>query len=81
MDFGPDRVAIDKAAFFKKDPMPRHRIIRFTAEILRAEGVEEMLWSQVEGLYSARRVLPTLADVSRYDPDERLDIGSWYHRM
>ena len=35
---------------------------------------------QIEGLYSARRVLPTLADASFYSDVEKLDIGGWFSK-
>ena len=60
--------------------MPRARILRFSGDAFRSFGVPDALLDQIDGLYSARRVLPTLADVAQYDAPEKLDIGAWYHR-
>ena len=47
---------------FTDEVMPRANLLRYTADLLDREGVE-----LATGLYSARRVLPTLADGSSID--------------
>ena len=60
--------------------MTRARILRFSGEVFRSNGFPEELLQQLEGLYSARRVQPTLADLAQYDPVEKLDMDGWYNR-
>ena len=44
---------------------------------LRSFGLSVTEFDLISGLYSARRVLPSIADCSQKPPEFRLDIGGW----
>jgi hypothetical protein len=58
-------------------PMGQGKIRSLTNIILEAIGVPNINRQQLGGLYSARRVLPTLAHRMKFSDGERLDVGGW----
>ena len=45
--------------------------------ILRDEGAPQWIIDLIDGLYSARRILPSLAHRSEYQDAALLDVGGW----
>ena len=57
--------------------MPLSKVRRLVAVLLRSLGCPQSAADAIEGLYSFRRVLPTLAHKSEFYTTERLDVGGW----
>ena len=53
------------------------KIKRLIALVLRSAGAADNEVSEIDGLYSLRRVLPSLAHVAAFNESERLDVGAW----
>ena len=77
LDFLPARVSLKEVTHFAETPMPRGKILRYTGEALRKWRVSEELIQTIQGLYAARRTLPTIGDLVRLTPEQRLDLGDW----
>ena len=57
--------------------MPLAKILRLMGLFLRSFGVPIEEIDEISGLYSGRRVLPTVADFAQEPPEFRLDVGGW----
>ena len=57
--------------------MPLPKVRRLITLLLRSLGTPPSALDAIEGLYSFRRILPTLAHKSEFDTTERLDVGGW----
>ena len=75
-DFGPSRVNLANVKTLEGRPMSISRFMKFSMELFAGGGIQECEISQIS-TYSARRVLPTIADASSLTPTERVKIGSW----
>ena len=80
MDFTPSRTGLDGITGFADSPMSRARFLRFSAEVFKRYDFPDELVRIIEGLYSGRRVLPTLADAASYGDVEKLDTGGWFDK-
>jgi hypothetical protein len=75
----PDRVGLGQLqSFSTQEVMPRAKFLRLSAELFREMNIGSADIDDIKGLYCARRILPTLADLARYEPSERLDTGGWF---
>ena len=59
------------------EPMGQGKIKSLTMQMLEMVGIPEENRRQVVGLYSARRILPTLAHRMKLGEGETLDVGGW----
>ena len=73
-DFLPARSDWSTAKSFSDQPMPLDKILRLMGPFLRSMGLPVAELDQITGIYSGRRVLPTLADLDQAPPEVRLDI-------
>jgi hypothetical protein len=75
-DFEPRYCDLEKVANLAPHRMGIQRFQRLTAELFKAKGVDI---EQVNtfSTYSARRILPTIADAASMSPTERINIGAW----
>ena len=76
-DFAPKGADWDSAEAFADSPMPLAKIRRLILSYLHTMGMKSEVLELIKGLYSGRRVLPTLADKSQYSDSHRLLIGGW----
>ena len=76
-DLFPPRTDYATAEGFSTLPMELGKLRRLSMMVIRAAGVPEWVGDEISGLYCARRVLPSVADISKADPQTKLDIGGW----
>ena len=76
-EFIPAGTDFNTARAFGDAPMDPSTIRRQLSLALRAAGVLQEIIDMLEGLYSFRRVLPTLAHRAAFNVSERLDVGAW----
>ena len=76
-DFLPSGADFSNATAFADKPMTGAKARRMLDRLLRSRGVTTAELDEVDGLYSARRVLPSLAHASSFNTLERLDVGGW----
>ena len=55
-------------------------ISRFPVGMFKAGGLSDEEIDAIEGVYSARHILPTFAEVANLNPSDRLDVGGWSSR-
>ena len=77
VDFLPARVSCATDEAFAKQPMQLCKILKGTPGILLRLGSSKQQLLEIEGLYSARRVRPTVADAIAMDSPRRIDVGGW----
>ena len=75
-DFKSARASLAHVTSFTNSRMPIDRFLRFSAQMFKAAGVPDEEISRIS-TYSARRVLPSIADAAGFNPTERLKIGAW----
>lgn len=77
-DFSPPRCHVHTATGFSAKPMSLGRFSRLSQQMFQQAPFH---LSDVEACtltsYSARRVLPTVAELARFDPHEMLLVGDW----
>ena len=75
-DFEPRYCDLGKAASLAPHRMSIQRFQRLTTELFKTKGVNG---EQINtfSTYSARRILPTIADAANMSPTERINIGAW----
>ena len=78
-DFGPPRKSLGEVDSFTGRPMPISRFMSLSTTFFSQGGVTPEEISEIT-TYSARRVLPTIADVIELTPTERVKIGAWKDR-
>ena len=76
-DFHPQRSDWASARSFTNTPMELPKILRLMGLYLRSQGLPIEELDQITGLYSGRRVQPTVADYCQKPVEFRLDIGDW----
>ena len=76
-DFAPARADWSTAVGFTDQPMDPKKITRMMGLFLKSYGVPQEELDLISGLYSGRRVQPTVADLSQESPEFRVDIGGW----
>ena len=72
-DFGPKRANLAKVTQFEGKPMSIQRFHKFSIEMFSIVGLDSVDRSS----YSARRMLPTVADILHLPPDQRVKVGAW----
>ena len=76
-DFGPTG-SLDTLSTFKNVPMSISRFHQFSRDlIMRMDFADRKELAVTTSTYSARRLLPTLADIVRCPPDDRIVLGHW----
>jgi hypothetical protein len=83
-DFGPARAPLDALCSVEPRAMPLARFHRLSRQMFArfghsppgARGAEGCALTWVTS-YSARRVSPTIADVLKFPPGDRLKVGGW----
>ena len=75
-NFTPNRAQLDGVSGLGTSRMTIHKFQKLTAEFLTAKGVPKEQVDQFT-TYSARRVLPTVADAANMTPTERINVGAW----
>ena len=76
-EFAPARADWATATGFMDIPMPLPKVLRLLGLYLKAMGVSQEDIDGITGLYSGRRVLPSVADYAQKPPEFRLDVGGW----
>ena len=76
-DFLPQRTDWSEAQQFSDEPMPLSKVRRLGTLLLRSKGAPQDLLDAIDGLYSCRRIEPTLAQRSTYSVPESLEVGGW----
>ena len=76
-EFFPPRSDWSSAKGFTDKPMELPKILRLMGLYLRSQGLPIDELDHITGLYSGRRVQPTIADFSQKPVEFRLDIGDW----
>ena len=76
-DFVPRGADFNTARGFSDSAMDPSKIRRQISLALRAAGVSQEVIDLIEGLYSFRRILPTLAHRASFNVSERIDVGAW----
>jgi hypothetical protein len=75
-NFTPSRARLDGVSRLGTTRMTIQKFQKLTAEFLTAKGVPKEQVDQFS-TYSARRVLPTVADAANMTPTERVNVGAW----
>ena len=77
-DFAPPRCALQTATGFSAKPMSLGRFSRLSQQMFQQApfSLSDMNAALLTS-YSARRVLPTIAELVRLDPHEMLLVGDW----
>ena len=55
-------------------------ISRFSVGMFKAGGLSDGEIDAIKGVYSARHILPTFAEVANLNPSDSLDVGGWSSR-
>jgi hypothetical protein len=74
--FLPPRSSLDKVTSLGDTIMTRSSFLRHSLFLLKARKIPTRLIESIEGLYATRRILPTLADIARLTPDQKLDVST-----
>ena len=78
LDFLPARVQLSGVKSFAPTAMPMHRFVSFSRSLLAGHPLCLSPGECTDiTTYSARRVLPSVADAARCSVAERLAIGAW----
>ena len=75
--FLPERSDYASARALGDKPMSLQKARRLMTLILRDAGAPQWLIDEIDGLYSARRILPPLAHRSEFQDAALLDVGGW----
>jgi hypothetical protein len=77
-DFGPPRTPLDAVTELLPKPMTLARFMYFSKQIFSSPsfGLDEDQLKRITS-YSARRILPTVAERRGFTPIERLSVGGW----
>ena len=75
-DFKPARSSLAGVSILTNSRMPIERFLRLSAQMFKAAGIPETEIAKIT-TYSARRVLPSVADAAALTPTERIKIGAW----
>ena len=77
-DFSPPRSTLQTASGFSARPMSLGRFSRLSQHMFQqAPFCLSDMDAALLTSYSARRVLPTIAELARFDPHEMLLVGDW----
>ena len=79
-DFEPKGSDWATAERFAAKPMALSKVRRLLNLFVRSVGFDLSTVDAVDGLYSLRRVLPSLADFSDLSASARLDVGGWANK-
>ena len=74
-DFGPARADLANVDRFEGSAMPIWRFRKLSLELFASYGVRPSELTNIS-TYSARRLLPTIADGAGFSPTERVKISS-----
>jgi hypothetical protein len=75
--FLPPRSSLDKVTSFGYTITTRSSFLRRSLFLLKARKIPTKLIESIEGLYATRRILPTVADIARPTPDQKLGVSTW----